>query len=118
MKLAIAWVFFGVPLGAAIFAGIGLCRNWSTERHRPTMLSAILLAMSASLLACGATAYVQFVRPLPAFDYSVEELGILLSLMGTMLGLITLRFPRWFSSIALGVSAWMLVLFFLLGSTY
>jgi len=32
--------------------------------------------------------------------------------------LVTLRFPRWFSSLALGISAWMLVLFFLAGSTY
>jgi hypothetical protein len=118
MKLAIAWVLFGLPLGAAIFAGMGLCRCWSEERHRITKVSAILLAISATLLACGATAYVQLVRPLPAFDYSVEELGLLLSFLGTVFGLITLRFPRWFSSLALGVSAWMFVLFFLLGSTY
>jgi hypothetical protein len=118
MKLAIVWVLFGVPLGAAIFAGIGLRRCWSTERHRITKASAVLLAISATLLACGATAYVQLIRPLPAFDFSVEELGLLLSFLGTILGLVTLRFPRWFSSLALGVSAWMLILFFLLGSTY
>jgi hypothetical protein len=36
--------------------------------------------------------------------------------VGTIFGLITLRFPRWFSSLALGVSAWMTAWFFMLGS--
>jgi hypothetical protein len=103
---------------ATIFAGIGLCRNWNTVHHRFTQVSAIVLATLATVLACGATAYVQLVRPLRAFDYSVEASGMMLSLLGTVLGLVTLRFPRWFSSLALGVSAWMLVWFFLLGFTY
>ncbi len=118
MRFTIGWIWLGVPLAAVIFAEIGLLRNWSREPHRFAKASAILLATSATLLACGALAYVQFVRPLPAFDYRVELLGLLLSFLGTVLGLVTLRFPRWFSSQALGVSAWMLVLFFLAGSTY
>jgi hypothetical protein len=85
---------FGVPLATAVFAGAGLYQHWSTEHHRFTKVSAILLATAATLL------------------------GLLLSFLGTILGLVTLRFPRWFSSLALGVSAWMLVLFFLAGSTY
>ena len=118
MTFAIAWIAFGLPLGAAVFAARGLCRYWSTEHDRITKLSAILLAISATLLACGATAYVQLVKPLPAFDYSVEGLGLVLSFAGTILGLVTLRSRRWFTLLAFGVSAWMLVLFFLLGSTY
>jgi hypothetical protein len=118
MKLAIAWVLFGIPLGAAIFAGVGLWKNWNTEHRHVSKVSAVLFPMAATLLACGATAYVQFVRPLLAFDYRVESLGLLLSFAGTISGLVTLRFPRWFSTLALSVSAWMLVWFFLLGSTY
>jgi hypothetical protein len=118
MKFAIAWILFGVPLATAIFATLGLRWKWSTEHHRYIKMLAVLFAVSASLLACVATAYVQFVRSLPASNYSVEELGLLVSLVGTIMGLITLKFPRWFSSLALGVSAWMLVWFFLLGSTY
>jgi hypothetical protein len=118
MKLAIGWLLFGVPLGAAVIAGFGLYRNWGNERHRLIKLLAMLMAISAALLGFGATAYVQLVRPLPAFDYSVEEMGLLLSLVGTALGAGTLRFPRWFSSLSLGVSTWMLVWFLLLGSTY
>jgi hypothetical protein len=118
MKLGIAWILFGVPLALAIFAGTGLCRNWTAEHHRLWKLSAIVFAILATLLACVATAYVQLIRPLPAFDYRVEVWGMLLSFLGTILGLASLRFPRWFSSLALGVSAWMLLLFFLAGSTY
>src|SRR5690348_7780996 len=109
MKLSVAWLLFGVPLIAAVISGVGLYRAWKNECHRLTKISAILLAISAALLGFGATAYVQFVRPLPAFDYSVEETGLLISLVGTILGVITLRSPRWFSSVALGVSAWMLI---------
>jgi len=86
MKLGIAWILFGVPLVAAIFSGIGLCRNWNTVHHRFTQVSAIVLATLATVLACGATAYVQLVRPLRAFDYSVEASGMLLSFLGTVLG--------------------------------
>jgi len=118
MRFTVAWILFGVPLATVVFAGVGLCQHWSTEHHRFTKVSAILLATAATLLACGALAYVQFVRPIAAFDYRVEAWGFLLSFLGTILGLVTLRFPRWFYLLALGVSAWMLVLFCLAGSTY
>src|SRR5438477_10846604 len=97
MKLAIGWLSFGVTLGAAVIAGFGLYRSWGNERHRLIKLLAMLTAISAALLAFGATAYVQLVRPLPAFDYIVEEMGFLLSLIGTILGAGALRSPRWFS---------------------
>jgi hypothetical protein len=118
MRPAIVWILFIVPLPTVLLAWIGLCKNWSAERHRFAKLSAILLATATPLLACGALGYVQFVRPLPAFDYRIESWGLLLSFLGTMVGLVTLRFPRWFSSLALGISSWMLLLFFLAASTY
>ena len=105
-------------LRARNLRGDSLCRNWSTEHHRLWTLSAIVFAILATLLVCAATAYVQLIRPLPAFDYGVEAWGMLLSFLGTILGLASLRFPRWFSSLALGVSAWMLVCFLILGSTF
>jgi hypothetical protein len=118
MRSAVAWILVSVPLAAVAFAWIGLCKHWSAEDHRFAKASAILLATATPLLACGALGYVQFVRPLPAFDYRVEAWGLLLSFSGTIFGLVTLRFPRWFSSLALGISSWMVVLFFLAGSTY
>ena len=112
MKLAVGWLLFGVPLIAAVVAAIGLYRDWRNEYHRLMKVLAIVVAISSALLGFGATAYVQLVRPLPAFDFRLEETGLLLSLAGTVFGLITLRFPRWFSSLALGVSSWMFVCFF------
>ena len=55
MKLAIGWLLFGVPLGAAAVAGIGLYHNWSNEHHRLTKVLAIVMAISAALLGFGAT---------------------------------------------------------------
>jgi hypothetical protein len=114
----VAWILLILPLAAAVLAWIGLCKHWRDENHRPAKVSAIVLATASPLLACSALAYVQFVSPLPAFDYRVESWGLLLSLLGTIMGFVALRFPRWFSSLALVVSAWMLGLFFLAGSTY
>jgi hypothetical protein len=118
MRSAIAWILFIVPLAAVVFAWTGLCKNWRAEHHRFATVSAILFATATPLLACGALGYVQFVRPLPVFDYRVEFWGLRLSFVGTIFGLVTLRFPRWFSSLALGISSWMLVLFFLAALTY
>jgi hypothetical protein len=118
MRFVIAWLLFGIPLAAVVFAWIGLCTNWSAEKHRFTKVSAILLPMAAALLACCVLAYVQFVRPIAAIDYRVGAWGLLLSLLGTTLGLVALRFPRWFSSLAFGASAWMCVLFLLAASIY
>ena len=54
---------------------VGLCQHWITEHHRFAKVSAILLATAATLVACGALAYVQFVRPIAAFDYRGRGLG-------------------------------------------
>jgi uncharacterized membrane protein YidH (DUF202 family) len=118
MRFAIAWILFGMPLAAVVFSWIGLCAHWNTEHHRFTRVSGILLPTAAALLACGALAYVQLVRPIASRDYRVEGWGLVLSFLGSILGFATLRFPRWFSSLALGASAWMFVLFFLAASTY
>lgn len=61
-----------------------------------------MLATAATSLACGALAYVQFVKPLAAFDYRVEAWGFLLSMVGIIFGLVTLRFPRWFFFVGTG----------------
>jgi len=118
MRFAVSWILFGMPLAAVILAWVGLCTHWASEHHRITKVSAISLTTAATLLACSALAYVQFVRPIASRDYRVETWGLLLSFLGTILGFITLRSPRWFSSLALGASAWMFVLFFLAASTY
>lgn len=118
MRFAIGWILFGAPLGATAFGWVGLCSQWHTEHGRIIKSIAILSATATALLACGALAYAQFVKPFGPRDYRVEGWGLLLSLLSTVAGLVTLRSPRWFSSLALAASAWMLVLFFLSGMTY
>jgi hypothetical protein len=59
---------------------------WSAEHHRFTKVSVISLATAATLLACSALAYVQFVRPIAAFDYRVGACGLLLSFFRHHLG--------------------------------
>jgi hypothetical protein len=101
----VAWILFVVPLAAAVFAWVGLYRHWSAEQHRFTRVSAIVLATAAPLLACGALAYVEFVRPLPAFDYRVEAWGLLLSFVGTIL--LGIGHPS-LSSLVFFIGAWRL----------
>jgi uncharacterized membrane protein YidH (DUF202 family) len=74
MRFAIAWILFGMPLAAVVFSWIGLCAHWNTEHHRFTRVSGILLPTAAALLACGALAYVQLVRPIASRDTSVPTL--------------------------------------------
>jgi hypothetical protein len=118
MPFAVWWILFGVPLAAAVFAWVGLFSGWGTENHRFSKVSAILMATASAVWACGSLVYVQFVRPISDRNYIVECLGLLFSLAGVVSGLVALRFHRWFSTLALGVSAWMFVLFFVMGSTY
>jgi hypothetical protein len=118
MRVTIGWFLFGLPLVGSAYAWVGLARHWNVERHRFSKVLANLLATSSPSLACCALAYVQFVRPMPSRDFTVEGWGLLLSFSGLLLGFVTFRFPRWYSSLAFGVSAWMFLLFFLMSSTY
>ena len=77
---------------------------------------AMVTTTGAALLAVGEIAYVHLVR-----DLSWQEGGqvwgwiLLLSLLGFITGLFTLRAPRWFSVLTLATSSWMLVVSFLSG---
>jgi hypothetical protein len=118
MTLAFWWLLFGTPLTATVFAAVGLRREWDSEPMRLMKAASAILTMAAGCLGCATLAYVQLVRPVSTANYRVEELGLLLTLASTILGLITLRATRWFSALTLAASAWMLALYFFLGSSY
>jgi hypothetical protein len=79
---------------------------------------AVGLATIAALYACGCLAYVDIIGPMPAFDYRLEEFGLLLSLAAVIAGFIGFLPFEWFSTLALAVSGWLLVMFFLMASTF
>jgi hypothetical protein len=112
------WLLLGLPLVASAVAWYGLCSHRQKAPKRIVTSLAMVFATSEGLLACTTLAYVELVKPIAAQNYSVESSGILLSLVGVVVGGIALRPPRWYSAVAFSVSAWMLVLFLMMGTTY
>lgn len=112
------WVVFGLPFFAAILSWVGLWQNRKRESDSGKKVVSMLLTRGAASLAVAQIAYVQFVR-----DLSWEESGgilgwtLLLSLSAFIAGLFTVRAPRWYSLLTLGISSWMLVVSFLIGTT-
>jgi hypothetical protein len=114
-----AWsILLFTPFALAAAACAGLVWGWQNAPHRTNKLFAVGLATIAALFACGSLVYREVVGPMPPFDFRIEELGLLLSLSAVVSGLLALRSPQWFSALALVASGWLLVLFFLMGSTY
>lgn len=115
-QFGVWWILFGLPLIATVFGWAGLWRNRKVERDLHTKGVALFATTGAVLLAIGEITYVQFVR-----DLSWQEGGgvcgwmLLLSLIGFIGGLFTVRAPRWFSVLAVAIATWMLTLSFLLG---
>jgi hypothetical protein len=113
VPLFVWWILFGAPLAAVVGTWVGLCFHWRAEQHRVTKILANLLATAAPALACGALVYMQLGGRFASQDYSVDKWGLLLSFSGIVMGSIASRSPAWYSWLAIGVSAWMFVLFFL-----
>jgi hypothetical protein len=119
MPFVVWWALFCVPLIFVIVSWVALFAHWSSEGQRILKSLAILFPTAATLLACGALLYVQLGGKV-GFGGGIEVyfVGLLLALTGTVLGfVVTARFRRWFSALALGASMWMSFLFFLMAST-
>jgi hypothetical protein len=112
------WILFVLPLAACVVAWVAIFRHWATESHRVFTVAVTALATAAPLYACATLAYVQFVAPEPAFDYTFETRGLLIALAGVVAGFAKGRPSRWYSWVAIGSSAWIFILFFLACSTY
>ena len=118
MPITVTWILFGHPLAGTAAAWVGLFRNWTRESHRMIKLLATVLATAGPLYACGTFAYVQFVAPEPAFDYTFEHRGLLIALAGVLAGFIKGWPIRWYSWLPILSSAWIFVLLFLASLTY
>lgn len=118
MSPAIAWISLGSPLAAAAVSCAGFVQAWKDTSDRVRKVFAIGLATIAALYGCGCLVYVALYGPMPAFDYRLEAYGFFLSLGAVIAGFIGLLPVEWYSTLALAVSGWLLVLFFLMGVTF
>jgi len=115
---ALAWILLGSPLAAAAASCVGFVRRWKSASGRVRKVFAVGLASIAALYGCGCLVYVDIFGPMPTFDYSLESHGILLSLAAVIAGFIAFLPFEWYSTLALAVSGWLLVVFFLMASTF
>jgi hypothetical protein len=115
---ALAWILLGSPLAAAAASCVGFVQGWKSTSGRVRKVFAVGLATVAALYGCGCLVYVDVVGPMPAFDYSLEEFGFLLSLAAVISGFIGFPPFEWYSTLALAVSGWLLLLFFLMALTF
>lgn len=114
----IVWVLFGVPLAAIVFVWVRLVSNCKREISVWSIIP-MVLATSSTALANGSFAYVEFVKPFAARDYTVEVTGVLLSIPAVISGLLWMNASRSFNSlIATAVSGWMGILWMLMAATY
>ena len=117
-KPVLAVLMLGTPLLAAVASCIGLVRDWKNTERLWLALPAVALATVVAVYAFGCLIYVEFGGLRPAFDYSLETYGFILALFAIIASLIALGSARWFSMLALLVSAWLLTTFFLMGLTF
>jgi hypothetical protein len=111
------WALFVVPLLTMVVAWIGLLSVWRTEEKRIRIWNTVAMFFPtlATLIASGVLAYVQSGGRVDALKVYGE--GLLISLLGVVLCfVVSLEFRRWFSTLALVVSTWMLLLFGLMAS--
>jgi hypothetical protein len=118
MRAYVTWILLALPLAGSVVLWAALFRRRRSELERVVRVFAAVLATAAPLYACGTFAYVSFVAPEPAFDYSFEHWGLLIALAGVVAGFIRDWPSRWYSWLAIGSSAWILILFFLASLTY
>jgi hypothetical protein len=86
MPLAVWWIIFLLPAVALTIAWRKLVSNWRNERRSIAGLSCMIATSASALLALGSLAWVEFVRPFPSQDYTVERSGMLLSFAGLLTG--------------------------------
>jgi hypothetical protein len=118
MAFAIWWVVFLVPAVGLAIAWRKLLRDSAGDTRSIAGVVCLTFTSAATALALWALARVQFVTPFASRDYTVESLGTFLSLAGVIAGcFIRKPFRGAFFGLAVGASAWMLIVFFLMSST-
>jgi hypothetical protein len=118
VALIFALVIYGVPLVAAVFVWSSFIEPANTAAPRIRVV-ALSLATLSVLWGFATLALVYFVRPMPRFDYSIEMIGLALSVPAVAASICDIRRPRVrASNTILAISCWMLFLWFLQACTY
>lgn len=118
MASAVWWLVFLLPAAGLLLSWHKLVRRSSEKDRSIAGLICLTFTSAATALALWAFAEVQLVGPFAPLDYTVEQLGLLFSFAGLIAGLVIRRPRPTYTPLALSVSIWMTILFFLMASTY
>jgi hypothetical protein len=118
LAMFIWWILFGVPLVAILVGWVVLCSRWRLETHHLRALTAMVMATAPAVLANCSYVCVDFVRPEPSSDYTLERIGLLVSAVALVTAAPSAKCAqRWISILTGSVSAYMFVLYFLVDIT-
>ncbi len=108
VALIFALVLYGVPLVAAVLVW-GSFLDPAKTPASPLRIVALSFATLSVLWGLAALAIVYFIRPMPRFDYSVETIGLALSVPAVLASFWDIRRPPLRASkLVLAISCWML----------
>jgi hypothetical protein len=108
--LIFALILYGVPLVASILVWSSFI-DPSKNPASPLRVVALSFATLSVLWGFAGLAIVYFIRPMPRFDYSLETVGLALSVLAVLVSLCDIRRPALHaSSRVLAISCWMLFL--------
>jgi hypothetical protein len=113
VALIFGLMLYGLPLVAAVLLWISFLdpANSVAPRVRVVALSFATLSV---LWGFAALAYVYLIRPMPRFDYTIEGIGVALSIPAVVASICDIRRPPLRASkIVLAISCWMLGLWVL-----
>jgi hypothetical protein len=110
-KSRATFVGIGIPLVLSVFAWRGIWQHRNDEVEPFPEGFALVFSNLALLIAIAASIYIRFLGDLTLQQQRFWLSSMtLLSLIGSVLGLIALRAPRWFSILALGAANWTFLL--------
>jgi hypothetical protein len=111
-------VLYGVPLVAAVLVWSSFIDPAQAPAPRARVV-ALSFATLSVLWGFVALAYVYFIQPMPRFDYTMEIIGLTLSVPAVVASISDIRRPRVrAANIVLAISCWMLGLWVLQACTY
>ncbi len=109
---------YGSLFLVTLWGWVHLARRWSKELQHARALAAMAGSSLPVFLAIATLAYVDFVRPRPSTDYTVERVGLALSAVAIATATRSLKCTEgWIPKLTLTVSIAIFTLYLLAGMT-